>query len=179
MKYFGIESDRELKPVDETLVKFDTGTDEWLYVSKQSTEVEADGRTMKLKLGAWVYSKSPEYGSSCDKAVPYGVQLCLIPDASTIGPKLRKSIADTHGYADRDKVDEYDAYQCGYCINLPFAAHLLSVKNGVNNPRVQKILGFVGTVAVDAIFGMIGFHVDRQVNRVGRTGWDEVKEWLE
>ena len=178
MKYFGIESDQELKPVDETLVKYDTGTDEWLYVSKQSTEVEADERTMKLKLGAWVYSKSPEYGSSDDKAVPYGIQLCLLPDTSTIGPKLRKSIADTQGYTSRDTVDEYDAYQCGCYIMLPFTQHLLSVKNGVNNQRVQKILGFVGTVATDAILGPVGFHLDRNINRVGRDGWDEVKEWL-
>jgi len=187
MKHFGIKTKRKtLKPIDETLVRFDTGGDEWLYVSKLSGDIElGDGRKCGVKLAVWVLDEMA-VPSGDTKPGDYGIHLCMVPDASRLGPKAKKRVADSCGIDPKD-VDEYECWRYGFgvaygreCFDISIGrCEKLEGITGVDDPRVQELVQFAGDVVAPCAVSLVGYTLDLPVNHAGKTGWDAVKDWVE
>lgn len=177
MKYFQIESTKELEPIENTLDRHDTGDEEWIFVSKKSTEIELDdGKTCKVKLGVWVENVQECAPSVDTKDGDFKVFLFLVPDVKTLGEKTKKSVADTSGIQPSE-VDEYDCWQYGLEIACGRDEKLENI-TGLDDPKLQEVIQFAGDVAATSILGLIGFTLDQPINRIGDTGWTRASEWV-
>ena len=176
MKHFDIEYDRELEPIENTLVRHDTGDEEWVFVSKRSTEVEADGKKCKVKLGVWVIDVQATQPSVDTKDGDFKVYLFLVPDVATLGENAKKSVTHSSGIKPSE-VDEYECWQCG--LDVP-TGHLEQLDNitGLKDPKLQEVIKFAGDVCATALLSLAGFVLDRPINQVGDTGWKMVSEWV-
>lgn len=177
MKYFDIESKKQLEPIEKTLDLHDTGDEDWIYISKKSTEIELnDGKTCKVKLGVWVIDVQECIPSVDTKDGDFNVHLFLVPDVKTLGKKTKASVAATSGIQPSE-VDEYDCWQYGLEIPCGRDEKLENI-TGLNDPKLQEVIQFAGDVCATNILGMIGFTLDQPINRVGYTGWIVAEGWV-
>lgn len=177
MKYFGIESAKELEPIENTLDRHDTDDEEWIFVSKKTTEIELDdGKKCKVKLGMWVLNVQACTPSLDTKDGDFDVHLFLVPDVTTLGDKTKASVAATSGIKPSE-VDDYDCWQYGLEIPCGRKEALENI-TGLNDPKLQEVIQFAGDVATTSILGMVGFTLDRPVNKVGDNGWTRASEWV-
>lgn len=177
MKYFGIESAKELEPIEKTLDRHDTGDEEWIFVSKKTTEIELDdGKKCKVKLGMWVLNVQACTPSLDTKDGDFDVHLFLVPDVTTLGDKTKASVAATSGIKSSE-VDEYDCWQYGLEIPCGRKEALENI-TGLNDPKLQEVIQFAGDVAATSILGMVGFTLDQPINKVGDNGWTRASEWV-
>ena len=177
MKYFGIESKKKLEPIEKTLDRHDTGDEEWIFVSKESTEIELDdGKKCRVKLGVWVMNVQACSPSVDTKDGDYKVYLFLVPDVKTMGQKALQSVAETSGI-EASQVDEYEVWNYGFEVPLGLEESFENI-TGLNDPKIQEVVKFAGSVA-PAILGMVGFYLDQPINRVGDNGWKMAANWVE
>ena len=177
MKYFQIESAKELEPIEKTLDRHDTGDEEWIFVSKKSTEIELDGgKKCKVKLGVWVENVQECAPSVDTKDGDFTVFLFLVPDVKTLGEKTKKCVAATSGIKPSE-VDEYDCWQYGLEIPCGRDEKLENI-TGLDAPKLQEVIKFAGDVAATSILGLIGFTLDQPINRIGENGWNRASEWV-
>ena len=177
MKYFGIESAKDLEPIEKTLDRHDTGDADWIFVSKNTTEIELDdGKKCKVKLGLWVVNVQECIPSIDTKDGDFNVHLFLVPDVTTLGEKTKNSVAATSGIQPSE-VDEYDCWQYGLEVACGREEKLENI-TGLNDPKLQEVIQFAGDVAAASILGMIGFTLDQPINKNGDTGWTLASEWV-
>lgn len=177
MKYFNIESKKELEPIEKTLDCHDTGDGDWIFVSKNSTEIELDdGKKCKVKLGLWVENVQECAPSVDTKDGDFTVFLFLVPDVTTLGEMTKASVAATSGIQPSE-VDEYDCWEYGLEIPCGREEKLENI-TGINDPKLQEVIQFAGDVCATSILGMVGFTLDQPINRNGDTGWKMVSEWV-
>lgn len=177
MKYFEIESAKELEPIEKTLDCHDTGDGDWIFVSKNSTEIELDdGKKCKVKLGLWVENVQECAPSVDTKDGDFTVFLFLVPDVTTLSEKTKASVAATSGIQPSE-VDEYDCWEYGLEIPCGREEKLENI-TGINDPKLQEVIQFAGDVCATSILGMVGFTLDQPINRNGDTGWKMVSEWV-
>lgn len=176
MKYFDIESAKELEPIEKTLDRHDTGDEEWIFVSKDSTEIEVDGKKGKVKLGVWVMNKQ-ECSPTCDtKDGDFSVHLFIVPDVTTMGEAAKKSVAKASGIQPSD-VDEYECWQCGMEVPCGRCVELENI-TGLTDPKLQEVIQFAGDVCATLILTTIAYTLDQPINMVGDTGWKMASEWV-
>ena len=177
MKYFNIESKKKLEPIENTLDCHDTGDGDWIFVSKQTTEIELDdGKKCKVKLGVWVVNVQECIPSIDTKDGDFNVHLFIVPDVTTLGETAKKSVAATSGIQPSE-VDEYDCWQYGLDVPCGREEKLENI-TGINDPKLQEVIQFAGDVCATDILSMIGFTLDRPINEVGYTGWKIASEWV-
>jgi len=101
---------------------------------------------------------------------PYVGELLLVPQNRSLSKDVLKKIANSAGIED-DEVDPFDKIIYGASIRLG------DEETGVDPIQVANELG----KSAPAQAGLIGFALDRPVNRIGDTGWDNLREfalWL-
>lgn len=176
MKYFNIESKKELEPIEKTLDCHDNGDEEWIFVSKKSTGIELDDKKCKVKLGLWVVNVQERIPSIDTKDGDFNVHLFIVPDVTTLSEKTKASVAATSGIQPSE-VDEYDCWEYGLEIPCGREEKLENI-TGINDPKLQEVIQFAGDVCATDILGMVGFTLDRPINNLGYTGWKMVSEWV-
>ena len=177
MKYFGIESKKKLEPIEKTLDRYDTGDEDWIFVSKNTAVIELDGgKTCRVKLGLWVENVQACTPSLDTKDGDFKVFLFLVPDVKTLGKKTKACVAATSGIKPSE-VDEYDCWQYGLEVACGRDEKLENI-TGLDDPKLQEVIQFAGDVGATTILGMVGFTLDQPINRVGDTGWKKAADWV-
>lgn len=177
MKYFNIESEKELEPIEKTLDRHDTGDGDWIFVSKNSTEIELDcGKKCMIKLGVWVIDVQECIASVDTKDGDFNVHLFLVPDVKTLSETAKKRVAAMSGIQPSE-VDEYECWQQGLDVPCGREEKLENI-TGINDPKLQEVIQFAGDVCATNILGMVGFTLDKPINRVGTTGWSVAEGWV-
>jgi hypothetical protein len=97
---------------------------------------------------------------------PYVGELLLVPQNRSLSKDTLESIADSAGI-DEDEVTESD--KLGYGASIRLGDEL----TGDDPIEIANELG----KQAPAQAGLIGFMLDRPVNRIGDTGWDELRKF--
>ena len=98
----------------------------------------------------------------------YLVELQLVPTVESLCEDKRKDLFDSIGYIESEFISK-DIVDSGYEVTLDYKK--------VNYDKLEYILESIANT-YRTLNSMIGFYLDRYVNRIGTTGWDLLRDYI-
>ena len=138
---------------------------ETVLIEKTPFTVELDNKEVKLHL-VINDTDMADFDDSTDHIVSVGV----IPDFESLSEKNQDSILSQYSEHEQIELKQdkaqllYDIFEYGF--NITLKSETVKDPNKVD----YKINSAIATRY--AVSGLIGFELDRYVNRIGNTGWD-------
>ena len=149
---------------------------EMIAVSKGIYQCFLGSKTIKYRIGVEVMDSSEIPDN--DEAEIY-VSLFLVPAFTCLCKEKREAIMNSFGldaaaYKSDPDIYFHDAIEYGMTVLLEHRSYEYDALDLDSREKVvTDVLGDIAST-YSAITGMIGFWLDRCVNRIGETGWD----WL-
>lgn len=141
-----------------------------MFIEKSNFTVELEDKEVKLHLYIQDTDLS-EFEDSTDHVISIGV----VPSFESLSKEKQQSILDQFSPEEQESIKSdaigllFEVVNYGYCITL----HNVTVSD---TDKIEHTIE--SAIAVrSAVSGLIGFELDKMVNRIGNTGWDYLDDY--
>lgn len=167
-EFNGISTEQFNEQDKQNFIEYDYG--EKYLIEKTSFTVELENKDVQLHLYIKDIDMS-EYEDTNEHIIEIGV----IPNFESLSEKHQENILSQFMEEDREYfknnteslLPEIILYGLGITLRCETVENPEDVENKINSAIAVR----------HAIIGLIGFELDRYVNRIGNTGWDMLNEY--
>lgn len=141
------------------------------YTSNEVFTHEEEGLTFK-------YRYAVQFDCECDDLEDCYFSLFMVPEFESLHDNKKDSIRESCPDVEDSDFNAYDVVLEGCCLTIHYGK-VADITDSEDATEFRNDVISVVNTLLPAINGMRGFVLDRYINRIGSTGWDEVRSWLE
>lgn len=170
---FGIKTDNDEKKFNdefEIIADYDSET---YYQSKQTYQFRDNELNFDYKFVVEVYDIHEMTGKEVDE---YSVSLLLVPTLNSLNPQKKQNVLD-QSCIDEDEATMYDIVSYGIRVTLGAETIKQNGKYWDECEPLQEALNAIANV-YDTVNSLLGFYLDKYVNRIGNDGWDLLQDFI-
>lgn len=139
--------------------------------SKKTFKHKEDGLNFDYKYVVFIEDLG-EYDSEWEGQVLIELKLVVMP--KSLNKKKKDEVASCSGIAAKD-VTVIDIAEYGFYVPLGREQFHVTSSDLMKSKRAQQVLTAIASI-YEMLDAMIGFYLDRPINRMGTTGWDTIYE---
>jgi len=142
-------------------------SDQQFYISKK-IYFHGDEISFKYRYGIWIEDLYELTGDeNCKNKI--AMSIVLIPEAESLGKNTYDAIQNSCGYTEPFDILGYGCY-------LIFESETVEAEY-FDDPKVINKLNCAANI-IDTCDSLRGFYIDKPVNLLGMTGWDNLRMWI-